>query len=448
VNDPEEFWDPVINREMFDIRRVMPLYRGVNCKLKYKWDFPVKLGDHYETCIVKYDSDSKDVPTYFICNERYFNRDSIYGYYDDGERYLFFCRAVIKMLEFMPFKPDIIHCNDWHTGIIPLLVKSQRLDIKTLYTIHNIKYQGAIGGDYIKDEAEDMEETAVIGYPEMINFMKSGILFSDYISAPSPSYAQEILTPQYGEGMEEILSQRKDKLYGILNGIDALKYDPENGDDLEFPFSSKDLSQKIKNKNLLKQELGLKTEGTDNVPLIVSITRLDEQKGIDLIIQALENIKSDFQYIIMGSGNMYYERILGYLSKAYPGKIVFMDNYDEALAKKIYAAGDIYLMPSKYEPGGLSQLYAMRYGCVPVVRNTGGLRDTVTDYSSNKKNGNGFSFEKYTLNSFVDTINNAIEVYNTDNWDKLVKNAMRKDWSWKKSALEYERLYGEMTQRL
>lgn len=431
----------MLDQNLCDIIRVMPLYRNIDKKLKYKWDFAVKIKDHYETCIIKYDPDSNQVPTYFVCNDRYFNRDSIYGYYDDGERYMFFCRAVLKLLEYIKIKPDIIHCNDWHTGIIPMLVKAYRPDIKTIYTIHNIKYQGAIGGDYIEEDEAKAEEIKDTGYPDMVNFMKSGILFSDMVTTPSPSYAQEILTPEYAYGMDGILRNKKDQIKGILNGIDTNSYDPEKTGDIYKQFNIQNIVPKKENKEMLKRELGLKTEGTENTPLIVSVTRLDDQKGIDLIIQALEVVKKDFQYVVLGSGNMYYERIFGYLSKAYPGKIAALNEYDELTAKKIYAAGDIYLMPSKYEPGGLSQLYAMRYGCVPVVRSTGGLKDTVADYLKNKQTANGFQFDKYLVSSLVDVLNIALDLYGTKIWTRLVRNAMQSDWSWKRSAAEYEEIY-------
>lgn len=420
-----------------DIRRVLPLHRGTSCDLKYKCDFSVKMGDKFETCIVKTDATEKDVPAYFVANDYYFNRDDIYKFYDDGERFLFLCKAVVEMLKHIPFKPDIIHCNDWHTGFLPLLLKKEGFKGKTIYTIHNLKYQGCIGADYFENLTED--EMKELGYPGCLNFMSAGLLHSDYITTVSESYAKEMLSQ--GFGMDDILSKRTSNIRGILNGIDDEKYDPSKEGDLKIPYSIENIDDKKKNKDLLQRELGLEVS---NVPLIAAVTRLTEVKGIDIMLEGLLNINKPFQFVLLGSGNMYYEKILEEIAGNYMGKIVVNFKYDEDLAKRIYAGSDMFLMPSLYEPCGLGQLYAMRYGSIPIVRHTGGLRDTVVDFNKNPKKGNGFTFEEYSADALVKTVEEAIEVYNTSKWQTIIKNAMTCDWSWKKSAEKYLTLYNEL----
>jgi starch synthase len=416
------------------VRRAIPMYADVHGDFKYCADFPVKMGPNYQGCIIKHDTAQK-VPTYFIGNEYYFNRDKLYGYYDDGERFAFFCKAVIRMLEHIPFKPDIIHCNDWHTALIPLILKSINSDIKSVFTIHNLKYTGSIPMQYMEEYNMSLERLPQCGYPDNIDFMKSGILNSDHITTVSNGYREEVLTPQYGERLDNLLLQRKNSFTGILNGIDTQNYDPKNA---RIPYDIDNLNAKNENKALLREELGLEDE---DVPIVASITRLDDQKGIDLIINAIRKIDiQGFQFVILGTGNQYYENTLSEMASMYPGKMAAIFAFDTELAKRIYAGADIFIMPSKFEPGGLGQLYAMAYGTVPVVRSTGGLKDTVAD-AEGTDNPVGFSFKSYTVNSFIEALKRAIDAYNTPMWEKLMKNGMALEKSWGFPASQYIKIY-------
>lgn len=417
-----------------DIRRVLPLYKTIKCEASYKADYPVCMGNGYQTCVLKYDELESHVPTYFISNDWYFNRERTYGYYEDGERFLFFSRAAIGILEHTGFIPDIIHCNDWHTGLIPLFVKSGGLNIKTVYTIHNLKYQGWISSDFLHDN-----ERQALCFKEGINFMESGIRFSDCITSVSRGYAEEILTQEFGEGMEIHLRRRQDKLYGIMNGIDTKVFNPGRVKGLEFPYSIDNLEGKKKNRELLRKELNLLDE---DVPIVSAVTRLDGQKGIDILVEAVSNMKMDgFQFVILGTGDKTYEEALKYLSQVYTGKFSAIFAFDTSLAERIYAGSDIFVMPSRYEPGGLGQFYAMSYGTVPVVRNTGGLKDSVIDIEKDTEKANGFCFDEYSPSALEIALRRAIGCYRTPIFRKLILNGMLRDKSWDKPAKEYIELY-------
>lgn len=422
--------------ENVSVIRVMPLYRSVKSGLKYKTNFPVQMGDSYQSCIVKYDPSEKEVPTYFVSNDWYFNRDKMYGYYEDGERFLFFCKAVVEMLKHISFKPDIVHCNDWHTAFIPLLLKAEDSDIKTMYTIHSLKYSGVINADYLKEYNISTDSLEKLGYPGNLNFIKAGILYSDFITTVSMEYAKEITTAEYGEGMEDLILKRKDYLQGILNGIDTDTFNPANA---MVPYDMSNLEGKKENKKLLRKELGLDDE---DVPLISAITRLDDQKGIDIILNAIRKIDIEgFQLVILGTGQKHYEDAFCEMASMYPGKMAAKILFDTELSKRVYAGSDIFIMPSKFEPGGLGQLYAMAYGTVPVVRSVGGLKDTVEDAGYDAKNANGFCFESYSVNAFIGALRRAIDSYNKPGWQKLMRNGMASDKSWGKSVKQYIELY-------
>ncbi|SKA75611.1 starch synthase [Caloramator quimbayensis] len=416
--------------ENIDIRRVTPLHRSSFIDFKYKIDFPVKIGDKFETCIVKTAS-NEDIPTYFIANDYYFNRDKIYSYFDDGERFLFFCKAVLNMLKNIPFKPDIIHCNDWHTGFLPMFLKKDGYEGKTIFTIHNLRYQGSIGNEYLEELS--LDEKAKLG-GDYVNFMRAGFLYSDVVTTVSESYAKEIMKDS--SGMEDIIRDKNIEIKGILNGVDYENYNPSKAGELEFPYNIKSIENKKKNKIALQRELNL--ENAD-VPLIASVTRLEDYKGIKLIYDAVKALDKPFQFVLLGTGNYYYEQMFKNLCENMKGSAAAVFEYDEALAKRIYAGSDIFLMPSLYEPCGIAQMIALKYGSIPIVRNTGGLSDTIIDYKD--KCGNGFLFNEYSSEELKNKISEAIEIYNSTKWISLIKNAMSCDYSLEKSALKYLSLY-------
>jgi starch synthase len=428
--------------EGIDIRRIIPLYRPDYISAEYEYDFPIQMVNRYQDCIIKHNCSENAVPTYFVGNSWFFNRDKLYGYYEDGERFIFFCKSVMKMLDKVGFYPDIIHCNDWHTGFIPFFVKKWGLPVKSVFTIHNLGYHGWISSDYIMEYLSDGEDLMLIEDSNGLNFMKAGILYSDYITTVSRGYAREILTPLMGCGMDDFLRDRKDKIAGIMNGIDCHRFNPSEPGNAQVPYDINHIDLKKENKRLLRSELGLQD---DESPLVSMITRLDEQKGVDLVIKSLEKMDlKRMQLTILGTGNIYYEKVLEAFAAGRTGRVAVKFAFDLGLAKRIYAGSDIFIMPSKYEPGGLGQLYAMAYGTVPVVRRTGGLRDTVIDLSRGAFKANGFCFEKYTVNAFMRALNRAIDVYHTEEWRKLMENDMKTELSWRGPAIKYASLYRDL----
>ena len=425
----------------YDVIRVMPLYKGVNCSLDYVTDYPVPMGQSFETCVLKKNLDGEELPTYFIGNDRYYYRDNIYAYEDDGFRFFFFCRAVIEMLHRISFQPDIVHTNDWHTGFLPLLLKKEFPSIKSVYTIHNISYHGFVPATYLQGLLSE-KELLRLGYPEWLNFMKAGIIYSDLLTTVSPGYADEVLSPEYGCGMSQLIEERAHGLVGILNGIDMDSYDPNREGEIGVPYDWAHMELKKRNRSLIRAEYGL--PDTDK-PLLAMITRLDYAKGIDVLQKAISySDLGSFQLIILGSGNPYYQGMLSCISTVYGGNVVVDFKYSAALAKKIYAAADIYLMPSLYEPCGLGQLYAMRYGAVPIVNPVGGLRDTVIDDKQDPSTSNGFFMEEWSGEALARAIKRAITSYHSPGWDNYVQNAMKVDSSWKKSVDKYAKYYEEL----
>lgn len=424
-----------------EVRRVMPLYKNITGKMKYLNNFPVAMGKEFDTCVVRSDSENKDIITYFIENDRYFYRDNIYGYEDDGLRFFFFCRAVVEMLKVIPYKPDIIHTNDWHTGFLPLLIQREFPNIKTVYTIHNIAYQGFVPPIYLEDILSETE-IYQLGWPEWLNFMKAGIIYSDLLTTVSPGYCEEIVEPLKSFGMSSLIEQRRNGMIGILNGIDTKSYDPAKDGVLEYPFDVKSIEDKKKNRTALRLKYDLPDT---EVPLISMVTRLDYVKGIDLLIKVLHRLDlKTFQLIILGTGNPYYQGMLSNMASEYSDNLAVDFNYSSDLAKTIYAASDINLMPSQSEPCGLGQMYAMRYGAVPIVNPVGGLKDTVIEDTEHPQKSTGFYMEEWSGEALATAIQRAIEVYHTAGWNALVKNGMKFDFSWKRSISEYKKLYEEL----
>lgn len=434
----------------YDVRIAMPRYKKIDVKMKYVCDFPVLIDYRKETCAVRESTIkvSKDVnvPVYFIDNYQYFDRDGIYCYFDEAERFAFFSRAVLEALPHLDFKPDIIHCNDWQTGPIPMMIKEQYKtdfykDIATLYTVHNIQYQG----NYPKESLKVLNLDETYFTPEkveffgQVGFMKMGLLYSDIINTVSETYAKEIQTEQYGEKLEGLLKGRKSDLYGIVNGIGE-GFDPKTDKNIYKNYGETSYKDKYENKRKLQKELGLPQK---DVPVVSLVTRLVDQKGLDLIAQIADQmLNEDIQLVVLGLGDRYYENLFDNLKQRYLEKVSSNITFDAKLAQKIYAGSDIFLMPSKFEPCGLGQLISLKYGTIPIVRLTGGLADTVQDYNSKTGKGNGFAFSEYNSTELFETFKRAIETY-TDKktWESLVVRALSDDYSWTKSAKEYEKVY-------
>ncbi|MBR5410317.1 MAG: glycogen synthase GlgA [Clostridia bacterium] len=439
-----------LRRRLIGCRVVLPLYEGIDRKYKDEMKFithitvPVSWRRQY--CgIFEYKRDG--VIYYFLDNQYYFKRQGIYGHYDDAERFAFFSRAVLEILPYIDFKPDVINCNDWQTSLVPVyysLYYAQREgfeNIKTVLTIHNIQYQGQYGHEVLGDVVGLSEENAsLLENDGCINFMKGGIECANAVTTVSPTYAEEILDPWYAFGLDSILNERRWKLHGILNGIDTVTNDPATDPALPAHFSADDPANKAVCKAALQKEMGLPER--PDVPLIGMVSRLVGHKGFDLVRHVLEELLTteDVQVVVLGSGEWQYETFFSEMAAKYPDKIAVKLGFIPALASRIYGGSDIFLMPSKSEPCGLSQMFALRYGSVPVVRATGGLKDTVQDSGLNT--GNGFVFQDYNAHDMLHAIRRAVHGYaDHEGWAILRKRAMECDNSWAKSAGDYIKLY-------
>ena len=397
--------------------------------------------------------DNKGVPTYLIDNKEKFDRENLYENPDKHVQFAYFCRAVIEMLPKIDFQPDIIHCNDWQTGPLGAMLKTQYQDydfyknIQTIYTIHNLRYQGQFGLEILDDTlALDDSLLPKIEHENQINYMKAGISFADAVNTVSKTYADEIQTPYFGEGLDYVLRYRKHDLYGIVNGIDFDEYNPATDDRIYANFDSDDLAGKKENKLKLQEEMGLPKD--EDIPVISIISRLVPQKGLDLIKSAIDELlQEDIQFVMLGTGNQEYEDMFREIEARYPNKVAANIKYDASLAQKIYASSDMFLMPSQFEPCGLGQLFSLRYGTIPIVRETGGLNDTIESYNEYTGEGNGFSFSDYNAEDMLYTIKRALNYYNNEPevWKELVKKAIDSDYSWYNSAQEYISLYNKIT---
>ena len=394
-----------------------------------------------------FELDYRGIKVFFVDNEYYFGGDKIYGYMEgEAEKYGFFCRAVLELLPMTGFWPDIIHCNDWQTGLIPVLLKTQyqHYNIKTVLTIHNLKYQGTFGTDVLKELMgfdDSMFTSDKLEFYGGASFLKGGLLYADKITTVSPTYRAETLSSYFGEQMEGVLACRGDNYWGILNGIDYTDYDPATDELIPYKYSAANLRNKLRDKAALQKELGLKEE---KAPIIALISRLYDQKGIDLIKAMIHELmfSSNFQLVVLGTGDKCYEYFFNELSSWYRDRVAVRLCYDNALAHRIYAASDLFLMPSRFEPCGLSQLIAMKYGAMPIVRRTGGLNDTVIDVGDG---GWGFCFNNYNAHEMADSIKRAVEFYNnTEEFRKAQKRGMMQDFSWEKSAKKYIELYNQL----
>ncbi len=391
---------------------------------------------------------TKGVNVFLINNEYYFNADEVYAGPNLAEQAIFFSYSVIESIRKLNFEYDIVHVNDWQTALIPVYLKTVFRDdyllskIATVLTIHNLGYQGIFEPEYLRFAGlpDYLYNIDGIEFYGKINFLKGGIIFSDIINTVSPTYAKEIQQKEYGEKLEGVLRARSSDLYGILNGIDYEEFNPLTDNKIYVNYDLNTIEKKKENKKLLQRELGLPER---DVPMIGMINRLVDQKGLDIMAEIMDYVSLfDIQFVLLGTGEEKYENMFKKLGEKYPEKYSINLKFDIILAQKIYAGCDMFLMPSRYEPCGLGQMYSLRYGTIPIVRYTGGLADTVKEYNSETKEGNGFGFEGFDSAHLLKSIARAIYFYNSnEDWNTLIKNAMTMDLSWDKSAKEYVKLY-------
>ena len=439
-----------LDRNKYQVAVVMPAYKRILEKfdLEKILDYPVQSG-LINTTASLYHTVANTLDFYFIREDGYFWRDNMYGYADDGERFAFFSKAVLELLPHLPFRVEIIHEHDWHTGMIPVLAKHEYHDeyvnsIRHVYTIHNLLFQGSYPESMLNYFNLDREyfNNGSIRFNDGINFMKAGIEYADKITTVSNTYAGEILTDEYGERLNGSLNYRKDDLWGIVNGIDTDMWDPATDPYIHAHYNDSDLSGKAECKRYLQQSLGLRV--ADDVLLVGLVSRLTWQKGASIILEKLNRIMGqDIQFVILGSGDSYIESRFKSIEGDYPHRAVFYCGYDEPLSHSIYAGCDLFLMPSLFEPCGISQLISMRYGTLPLVRETGGLKDTVIPYNYYDKSGTGFSFANFSGDDLMCVLSLAIDTYyyHRDDWTRLMHNAMNTDVSWDKSAELYDQCY-------
>ncbi|HHY12091.1 MAG TPA: glycogen synthase GlgA [Firmicutes bacterium] len=443
-----------------DVRVVLPRYRNIS-DFTTIGDFPVQVGNRKTTCIVrtsrieaKSDKGIRQVPVYFLDNYHYFDREGYYAYPDEAERFSFFNTAVLNMCERLNFIPDVIHCNDWQSGFVPLLIRERKnlnpawKDAATCYTIHNLRYQGNFPKEALQllNLPERYFHSEGVEFYGQVSFMKAGIVYTDVLNTVSETYSREIQTPEFGEGFEGILRKRGRDLYGIVNGINYHEFNPRTDPRIYKTYDSSSIEGKKENKHALQRELGLPISDR---PLMGIVSRLVDQKGLDILLESMHRILSmDVQFVLLGTGDSYYEDSFLSVKQRYPDKMAAIIGFSGVLAQKIYAGSDLFLMPSRYEPCGLGQLIAMRYGSIPVVRRTGGLQDTVLDYDASSGTGSGFVFWDYTSDGLIGAASRAVNTYdNKAVWRAFVANVMQQDFSWNRSAALYTELYMEALAR-
>jgi starch synthase len=455
---------PAALRELgHDVRVIMPKYRSVDVSggsLKKTGErIHASVGDVIRTGELFTATLPSGVPVYLVRNDHFFDRDDLYGtskgdYPDNASRFIFFSRAILDAMKGMDFWPDVLHLNDWQTGLAALYLKTYQGfagydKVASLFTIHNLGYQGlfwhydlpltGVGWDYFTPEG--------IEFYGKVSFLKAGLIYADGISTVSRKYAREMQTREFGFGLEGVLQERSRDLSGILNGVDYDTWDPATDPLIPAPYSSHNLKGKKACKKALLAEFGL--TGNLERPLIGCVSRLTSQKGFDLIA-AIEKdmMEADLAMVVLGTGDEKYERFFSRLSKKYPGRVGVKITYDNRVAHLIEAGSDLFLMPSRYEPCGLNQMYSLKYGAVPIVRATGGLDDTVINFNPRTRSGNGFKFAEYSPKKLSATLRRALRIYRDKVlWKDLVKNAMECDFSWSRPALEYEKLYSRLVKK-
>lgn len=436
--------------EDLDVRVMLPYYDEISEEWKdnmtYLTSLDVQVGWRNQEATI-YTLNYQDCIYYFIENDYYFTRKGIYGYYDDGERFVFFCHAVIEALKHLDFQPDILHAHDWQAALSVMLAKITQPvpNLKTVLTIHNLKYQGLMPVDIYDDFFQlGREHIAGMEWNGMLNSLKGGLFHADKITTVSPTYAVEIKNPYYGENLDRIIKDRGKDLIGILNGIDTKEYNPMT--DTHLPVNYRTArSKKQENRLLLHEKLNFTYQ--PEAPLYIMVTRLVEQKGLHLVQHILEDfLQEDIQFIVLGTGEQEFEDYFRYLEDKYPEKVKSLLTFSEALARRLYASADFLVMPSQFEPCGLSQLIALQYKTVPIVRETGGLKDTVTAFNEETGEGNGFSFINYNAHELLHVLHYSLSTYkDEEKWKQLIKNVNKGAFTWKQSAKQYSKLYQELT---
>lgn len=445
-------------QEGHDVKVILPLYEGIGeqwrSQMKFEQYYNVTLSWRHVYCGV-FSLEQDGVTYWFVDNEYYFKRWQLYGHFDDCERFAYFSRAVIETPGHFGWAPDIIHCNDWQTALVPIYRQdlAGRWDalrsIRTVFTIHNVEYQGKFGPETVEDLFgldRGWYEDGTLQMDGCVNLMKGAMLCADAVTTVSPTYARQLHQSAYAEGMESVVQRCGEKFTGIVNGIDTAVFDPATDPELTAHFSAQRLRGKADCKKALQKELGLQVQS--DVPLLSVVSRLVGHKGIDLICESLDVVmQTGCQLVILGSGDGQYEDFFRYAENRYKGRLCAYIGYNEALAHRIYAGSDLFLMPSRSEPCGLSQMIAMRYGAVPIVRQTGGLADTVRSCQLGQEDGNGFVFADYSAFDMQYVISQAVNLYRTDihRFRQVQKRGMTDDFSWDASAGAYESLYQHIT---
>lgn len=434
----------------------IPYYKAIKdsdrWNIEFLCNFRVPLSWRIVYCgVFRAKDTTSNLQFYFIDNEYYFYRDSAYGYYDDGERFAFFSKAVLESLQYLNWFPDVIHANDWQTAMIPVFLRAFYMGIeayqpiRTLFTIHNMEYQGKAPASFV-DEVLGLPEDwrGTTQFDGGTNMMKAAILVSDRVSTVSRTYAREIQDPYYAHGLDGVLRHHSYKLSGVVNGIDTDVFNPETDPLIPVNFTAEQLDKKVENKRALQQKLGLSVQ--DDVPMVIMITRLVSHKGVDLVQAVMEDLMNeDLQMVVIGTGEQGYEDMFRYYASQFPEKMSANIIFDNKLAHETYAAGDLVLMPSRQEPCGLTQLIAMRYGTIPIVRETGGLYDTVPAFNPETMEGRGLTFKSYNAHDMLDAVRRGAALFHdTKRWKTLQKNDMKFDSSWNQSVQEYWQIYRSM----
>ncbi|HAG07948.1 MAG: Glycogen synthase [Clostridia bacterium 62_21] len=444
-----------------DVRVAMPRYKQIE-GAEFVTDFPISFNNRLRTVVMRrkfieaqYRNEHRRIPVYMLDNYHYYYRDGIYMFHDEAERFAFFCFAVLEMLKHIGWQPEIIHCNDWQTGPIPLLLKTRYAKdpfyqkMATVFTIHNLQYQGnfpretlgllGLGPEYYHPER--------LEFYGNISFMKAGLLYADIVNTVSKTYAREIQTPELGERMDGVLRKRGADLFGIINGINYHEFDPRTDPRIHRNYDIHTIHNKRENKAPLQRELDLPVR---DVPVLGIVSRLVDQKGLDLVAEIIDELMYlDIQLVILGTGDRYYHQLFKTMRERYPQKVGLFLGFNPVLAQRIYAGADMFLMPSRFEPCGLGQLISLRYGTVPIVRATGGLADTIQEFDPVTGMGNGFVFKEYSGRALYGCIARALKLYREqpEKWLTLMKNGMEMDYSWARSAVEYLQLYREALAR-
>ena len=439
-----------------DVRVLMPKYRGVERHGTLRTAVPrvrVPIGDRTTEGALLEGRLGRAVPVYFLAHDHYYDRPALYGtgqgdYLDNCERFIFFCRGALEALRALGWTPHVIHANDWQSGLVPVYLETLYKDdpalgeVGTLFTIHNLAYQGVFWhfDMPLTGLGWDLFTPAGLEFYGKLNFLKGGLVFADVLNTVSKTYAQEIQTAEFGCGLEGVLQYRRADLHGVVNGIDVAAWDPATDRDLTKPYSAEDLAGKAACKQALAQELGIEADGA---PIIGIVSRLAAQKGLDLVLEALpELVDAGFELALLGAGEPGLETAFGEAARASRGRIAIRTGFDNALARRIYAGADMFLMPSRYEPCGLGQMIGMRYGTIPIVRRTGGLADTVVEARPARRTGTGFGFAEPTARALLEAATRALAAYREPAlWRQLQRNAMAQDFSWPASAREYVALY-------